>query len=111
MGRRTEMALYRCPNCGDVVRKNARRCRTCGLWFDLDHEPVPTEDDVDSIKLSKKEKRILAVIAVAVVIVVVIAILVALGNAKMLFEAVQRWQRRPRRRVAADQWPQWGKSS
>ena len=37
------MAVYRCPSCGEIVRKEAKRCRTCGLWFDLEHEPVLDE--------------------------------------------------------------------
>ena len=51
------MAVYRCPKCGEVVMKNAKRCINCGLYFDLDHEPVLTEGNGDADKLSREEKR------------------------------------------------------
>ena len=98
------MALYRCPTCEHIVRKAAKRCPTCGQFFDLYHEPVPDDDPGDSTKISNKEKRILRIVAVAVVFVIVIAVWVSLGNARIYNEAVKRWQRegaaRRRNRVA-----------
>lgn len=100
------MALYRCPKCGYVVRKEAKRCSTCGLWFDRDHEPVPDEDDADSIKLSKKEKRTLIIAAVVVFVILVIVVFVAVGNARLFVENFHRWERRPKRIIS--QWFSWG---
>ena len=64
------MAAYRCPKCGEVVMKNAKRCINCGLYFDLDHEPVLTEGNGDADKLSREEKRRMIILAVVAVIVI-----------------------------------------
>ena len=64
------MAVYRCPKCGEVVMKSAKRCINCGLYFDLDHEPVFDERNPDTIELSKKEKRRMIIVAVVAVIVI-----------------------------------------
>ena len=64
------MAVYRCPKCEQVVGKNAKRCINCGLNFDLNHEPVLTEGNVDSTELSKNEKRKAVIFAVIAVIVI-----------------------------------------
>ncbi len=64
------MAVYRCPKCEQVVGKNAKRCINCGLNFDLNHEPVLTEGNVDSTELSKNEKRKAIIFAVIAVIVI-----------------------------------------
>ncbi len=80
------MALYRCPKCGDLVPggESARRCLTCGLRFDLEHEPVPDEGQGKPENVRKKEKKS-AILA--------IAIAVSIGNARMYNDAVKRWQR------------------
>lgn len=87
------MAVYRCPGCGETVRREAKRCRTCGLWFDLNHEPVPDEGQGKPENARKKEKKsaILAIAALAVFLAVAIAI--SIGNARMYNDAVKRWQR------------------
>ena len=64
------MAVYRCPKCEQVVMKNAKRCANCGLYFDLDHEPVFDERNPDSTELSKEEKRKAIIFAVIAAIVI-----------------------------------------
>ncbi len=64
------MPAYRCPRCEQVVGKNAKRCINCGLNFDLNHEPVLTEGDVDSTELSKNEKRKAIIFAIIAAIVI-----------------------------------------
>ncbi len=87
------MSACKCPKCGYTVSKDAKRCSTCGLWFDHAHAPVAKEeeDDEDSIKLTKKEKRIIAVVVIVALVIAVIAILVSLGNARLMTDAVRRW--------------------
>ena len=103
--RKTDMAVYRCPKCKGIVSKNAMVCRTCGFVFDLEHEPVQDEDHGSSQKLSKKEKRIMIIIVVAFVLILVIGILVAVGNARLFEEGMERWISRPKRIVT--EWPRW----
>ena len=84
------MAIYRCPACGDILRKEAKRCRTCGLWFDLEHEPVLDEGKGKPENVKKKEIKG-AIIAVACFAVfLAIAIVVSIGNAKMAYEHAKR---------------------
>ena len=64
------MAVYRCPKCEQVVGKNAKRCINCGLYFDLNHEPVFDERNADEIVLTKGEKRKMIIVAVIAVIVI-----------------------------------------
>ena len=64
------MAVYRCPKCEHVVMKNAKRCINCGLYFDLDHEPVLTEGNIDSTELSQNEKRKLIIFSIVAGIVI-----------------------------------------
>ena len=64
------MPAYRCPRCEQVVGKNAKRCINCGLIFDLKHEPVLTEGNVDSTELSKNEKRKAIIFAIIAAIVI-----------------------------------------
>ena len=66
------MAVYRCPKCEQIVMKTAKRCPNCGLFFDLDHEPVLDEGNGGSTELSKKEKRKLTVFLVVAVIAIVL---------------------------------------
>ena len=70
------MALYRCPKCGEIVpREDARRCLTCGLTFDLDHEPVLDDGSGKPESVRKKEKRA-KIIVIAVIVVVLVGALV-----------------------------------
>ncbi len=87
------MAVYRCPACGDLVRERAKRCRTCGLWFDLEHEPVLDDGQGKPEKVKKKEKKGAIIAVAALVVFIAIAIAVSIGNARMYYEAVKRWQR------------------
>ena len=88
------MAVYRCPACGDIVRKEAKKCRTCGLWFDLEHEPVLDEGKGKPENVKKTEKKG-AIIAIAgFVVFLAIAIAVSIGNAKMAYEHAKRWNER-----------------
>ena len=64
------MAVYRCPECEQVVAKDAKRCINCGLYFDLEHEPVLDERDADSTVLSKKDKRRMIIFAIVAGIVI-----------------------------------------
>ena len=64
------MAVYRCPKCEQDVGKNAKRCINCGLYFDLNHEPVFDERNADEIVLTKGEKRKMIIVAVIAVIVI-----------------------------------------
>ena len=64
------MAVYICPKCEQVVGKNAKRCINCGLYFDLNHEPVFDERNADEIVLTKGEKRKMIIVAVIAVIVI-----------------------------------------
>ena len=87
------MAVYRCPACGDTVRKEAKRCRTCGLWFDLEHEPVLDDGQGKPEKVKKKEKKGAIIAVAALVVFLAIAIAVSIGNARMYYEAVKRWEK------------------
>ena len=70
------MALYRCPKCGEIVpREDARRCMTCGLRFDMDHEPVLDDGSGKPTIVKKKEKRAKIIAIVIVVLVLVGALL------------------------------------
>ena len=64
------MAVYRCPKCEQVVGKNAKRCINCGLFFDLEHEPVLDERNADAAELTKEEKRKAIIFAVIASIVI-----------------------------------------
>lgn len=82
------MAVYRCPRCGDTVRKEAKRCSTCGLWFDLEREPVLDDGQGKPENVRKKEMKG-AIIAVAVLVVfIAIAIAVSIRNARFYIQVV-----------------------
>ena len=86
------MAIYRCPACGEIVpRENARRCLTCGLHFDLDHEPVPDDGSGKPEWVRKKEKRGEIIVIVFLVLAFVGAILFAIGNGIIFFEHYRNW--------------------
>ena len=80
------MAVYRCPACGDIVRKEAKRCWTCGTVFDMDHEPVLDDGSGKPESLKKKQKRTMIIAAVVIVLVFACLILCAMGSGKLLFE-------------------------
>ena len=84
------MAVYRCPACGDIVRKEAKRCRTCGLWFDLEHEPVLDEGKGKPENVKKKEIKGAIIAVVGFVVFLAIAIAVSIGNARMAYEHALR---------------------
>ena len=93
MERIIEMALYRCPKCGEIVQKDAKKCNTCGLWFDLEHEPVLDEGQGKPETVKKKEKKSVIIAIASLVVFLAIGIAVSIGNARMYNEAVKRWQR------------------
>lgn len=60
------MAVYRCPRCDQLVKKDAKQCNRCGLFFDVKNEPVADE----GIELSEDEKRKLIVFLIVAGIVI-----------------------------------------
>ena len=85
------MAVYRCPKCGEIVfGEDALRCTTCGLRFDLKHEPVLDDGSGIPKNVRKKEKRAMILVAVVFVVVVVAVIILARRNAVMLGEVYRR---------------------
>ena len=62
------MAVYRCPRCDQLVKKDAKQCNRCGLFFDVNNEPVADE----GIELSEDEKRKLIVFLIVAGIVITI---------------------------------------
>ena len=82
------MAVYRCPACGDIVRKEAKKCRTCGLWFDLEHEPVLDEGQGKPENVRKKEKKGAIIAVVVLVVFVAIAIVVSIRNVRFYVQIV-----------------------
>ncbi|MBR3554664.1 MAG: hypothetical protein IKN89_02015 [Oscillospiraceae bacterium] len=85
------MAVYRCPACGDTVRKEAKRCWTCGTVFDMDHEPVLDDGSGKPESLKKKQKRTMIIAAVVIMLVFVGVILWAIGNGNYFFEHYRHW--------------------
>ena len=70
------MALYRCPECGEIVpREDARRCLTCGTVFDMDHEPLLDDGSGKPESVRKKEKRAMIIVAVVIALVFVGALI------------------------------------
>ena len=87
------MALYRCPKCGDLVPggESARRCLTCGLRFDLEHEPVPDDGSGKPESVRKKEKRAMIIAVVVVALVFVGALIWAIANGKFIMAHIRNW--------------------
>ena len=85
------MAVYRCPKCGEIVpREDAWRCTTCGLNFDMDHEPVLDDGSGKPANVRKKEKRA-KIIAIAVIVIILAgAILWAIGNKNIFLTSWNR---------------------
>ena len=68
--------------------KEAKRCSTCGLWFDLEREPVLDDGQGKPENVRKKEMKG-AIIAVAVMVVfIAIAIAVSIRNARFYIQVV-----------------------
>ena len=83
------MAVYRCPACGDIVpRLEAKKCRTCGLWFDLEHEPVLDEGQGKPENVRKKETKGAIIAVVVLVVFVAIAIVVSIRNVRFYVQIV-----------------------
>ena len=76
------MALYRCPKCGEIVSggQSARRCLTCGLRFDMDHEPVLDDGSGKPANVRKKEKRAKIIVSIVIALVLVGALLWAFAQ-------------------------------
>ena len=71
------MAVYRCPKCGEIVRKDAKKCSTCGLWFDLEHEPWLDDGSGKPESMRKKEKKrvLIAVAGLAVFLAIIVGVI------------------------------------
>ena len=85
------MAVYRCPACWDIVRTEAKKCRTCGLWFDLEHEPVLDEGKGKPESVKKKDKKsvLIAVAGMAVFIAIIVGVI--LMNTREVHDKVNSW--------------------
>ena len=85
------MALYRCPKCGEIVpREDARRCLTCGLTFDLDHEPVLDDGSGKPESVKKKEKRAKIIVIAVIALIFAGALLWAVANGKFALAYMRR---------------------
>ena len=86
------MALYRCPKCGEIVSGglSARRCLTCGLSCDMDHEPVPDDGSGKPESVKKREKRAKIIVIIVIVLVLAGALLWAVANGKFALEHMRR---------------------
>ena len=86
------MAVYRCPACWDIVpRLDAKKCRTCGLWFDLEHEPVLDEGQGKTESVRKKDKKsvFIAVAGLAVFLAIIVGVI--LMNTREVHDKVNYW--------------------
>ncbi len=85
------MAVYRCPKCGEAVRKDAKKCSTCGLWFDLEHEPWLDDGSGKPESMRKKEKKrvLIAVAGLAVFIAIIVGVI--LVSTKEVHDKVNYW--------------------
>lgn len=70
------MAVYRCPRCDQLVKKDAKQCNRCGLFFDVNNEPVADE----GIELSEDEKRKLILFLIVAGIVILALFVVYFNN-------------------------------
>ena len=85
------MAVYRCPKCGEAVRKDAKKCSTCGLWFDLEHEPWLDDGSGKPEHVRKKEKRLRTVVIVGLAVFLAIIIAVIIVNTREVHDKVNYW--------------------
>ncbi len=85
------MAVYRCPKCGEIVRKDAKKCSTCGLWFDLEHEPWLDDGSGKPESMRKKEKKrvLIAVAGLAVFLAIIVGVI--LVSTKEVHDKVNYW--------------------
>ena len=88
------MAVYRCPKCGEAVRKDAKKCSTCGLWFDLEHEPWLDDGSGKPESMRKKEKKrvFIAIAGLAVFLVIIIGVI--LMNTREVHDKVDSWSKK-----------------
>ncbi len=88
------MALYRCPKCGEIVQKDAKKCNTCDLWFDLEHEPWLDDGSGMPENVRKKERRTktIAIAALAVFLAIIIATIIV--NSRDVRNKVKDWNER-----------------
>ena len=90
------MALYRCPKCGEIVRKDAKNCATCGLWFDLEHEPWLDDGSGRPEHVRKKDQRIRTIVIVALAVSLALVVAVSVWGARTTHEYVKRLEREGR---------------
>ena len=88
------MAVYQCPKCGEAVRKNAKKCPTCGLWFDLEHEPWLDDGSGKPESMRKKEKKrvFIAIAGLAVFLAIIIGVI--LMNTREVHDKVDSWSKK-----------------
>ncbi len=85
------MALYRCPKCGEIVRKDAKKCATCGLWFDLEHEPWLDDGSGKPESMRKKEKKRAFIVIAGLAVFLAIIVGVILMSTKEVHDKVKYW--------------------
>jgi len=90
------MALYRCPKCGEIVRKDAKKCATCGLWFDLEHEPWLDDCSGKPEHVRKEEKRLKTIAIVALAVFISLVIGLSIWGARTTHKYVKRLERESR---------------
>ena len=86
------MAVYRCPACGEIVpREDAWRCNTCGLSFDMDHEPVLDDGKGKPESVRKKERKtvLIAIAGLAVFLAIIIGVIMM--NTREVHDKVNYW--------------------
>ena len=88
------MAVYRCPKCGEIVRNDAKQCSTCGLWFDLEHEPWLDDGSGKPESMRKKEKKrvFIAIAGLAVFLAIIIGVI--LMNTREVHDKVDSWNKK-----------------
>jgi uncharacterized membrane protein YvbJ len=85
------MAVYRCPKCGEIVRKDAKKCSTCGLWFDLEHEPWLDDGSGKPESMRKKEKKRVFIVIAGLAVFLAIIIAVIIVNTREVHDKVNYW--------------------
>ncbi len=85
------MAVYRCPKCGEIVRKDAKKCATCGLWFDLEHEPWLDDGSGKPESMRKKEKKRAFIVIAGLAVFLAIIVGVILMSTKEVHDKVNYW--------------------
>ena len=90
------MALYRCPKCGEIVRKDAKKCSTCGLWFDLEHEPWLDDGSGKPEHVRTREKRLKTIVIAALAVFLALVVGLSVWGASTTHEYVKRLERESR---------------